>query len=756
MSTVTLERNERRFVFDSNTNPGVTWSTRIGAPAAGGGATGGMAWDPILEAVADNATETMVQPGAAYIIPRTSNENRALLNCTDLLASPGVPALVLGASVTESTGTQTTYGPSVYVPVSQPGWVGDITALLGAITITDYSGTPATLVFDEPSVTITLDEDYGTALAVLLAIVAQFDGATVSQLPTIIQSTTGSTFTAALKTTATGAAAVFTFNEGASTAGEITTWFANTATYIDGWTDYPVGLGGLNIGTGELGALTTTHLWTDDRDMDYVHFATLVSLDGETVQATCYKFRPEALSFSPSNTANWPEYNFDETPANFNVAQALNILAARSVGGGGEGGEIIVASNYTVQATDALVIAVDPGDFSMALTDGGGTPFTGGHEVEFWGWSPADSCMVTCDLTLYDQNMDVIGYNPRLETGQVLRFRFFIDGDDNRAWRLVYDSRTGITAPSATTVGKAVEFGSTDGKTLREANLTGPGGRPVLNEDGVWDDNLHGTSIARDSEVVKKALYDANTVLAATSDDTPAAVTVAEQTLVGRITGGDIAALTASQVRTLLALVIGTDVEAHDADLSAIAALSPSNDDVLQRKAGAWTNRTIAQLLADLAIPDEITTVRQAAGTNQTLGTSAVALASLSCPALATGDKAVLEAWGSITNSTGGTVTYTPSIKFGSTTLLSTGGTISSGTTMNWLIRATIVATSTGAQEVLIETFVNNSNTPRFNIASMTETTTGAVTLDAQITSGSSSTSQTGVRKQGFIEVTRA
>jgi hypothetical protein len=47
-------------------------------------------------------------------------------------------------------------------------------------------------------------------------------------------------------------------------------------------------------------------------------------------------------------------------------------------------------------------------------------------------------------------------------------------------------------------------------------------------------------------------------------------------------------------------LEIGTDVQAFDADLSAIAALSPSNDDIVQRKAGAWTNRTVAQLYTDL------------------------------------------------------------------------------------------------------------------------------------------------------------
>lgn len=38
-----------------------------------------------------------------------------------------------------------------------------------------------------------------------------------------------------------------------------------------------------------------------------------------------------------------------------------------------------------------------------------------------------------------------------------------------------------------------------------------------------------------------------------------------------------------------------------DADLKAIAQLSPSNDDIVQRKSGAWTNRTMAQLAADLA-----------------------------------------------------------------------------------------------------------------------------------------------------------
>ena len=39
-----------------------------------------------------------------------------------------------------------------------------------------------------------------------------------------------------------------------------------------------------------------------------------------------------------------------------------------------------------------------------------------------------------------------------------------------------------------------------------------------------------------------------------------------------------------------------------NANLTTISGLTPSNDDVLQRKAGAWINRTLAQLKADLIL----------------------------------------------------------------------------------------------------------------------------------------------------------
>lgn len=44
------------------------------------------------------------------------------------------------------------------------------------------------------------------------------------------------------------------------------------------------------------------------------------------------------------------------------------------------------------------------------------------------------------------------------------------------------------------------------------------------------------------------------------------------------------------------------DKQAASAELTALAAIAPSNDDIIQRKAGAWTNRTPAQVKTDLAL----------------------------------------------------------------------------------------------------------------------------------------------------------
>jgi hypothetical protein len=51
---------------------------------------------------------------------------------------------------------------------------------------------------------------------------------------------------------------------------------------------------------------------------------------------------------------------------------------------------------------------------------------------------------------------------------------------------------------------------------------------------------------------VAKSLYDANSILYATTDNTPAALTIGEQTVLGRITGGAIEALTPVKLANIL------------------------------------------------------------------------------------------------------------------------------------------------------------------------------------------------------------
>ena len=45
---------------------------------------------------------------------------------------------------------------------------------------------------------------------------------------------------------------------------------------------------------------------------------------------------------------------------------------------------------------------------------------------------------------------------------------------------------------------------------------------------------------------------------------------------------------------------VHSEYQPIDSDLTDIAALSPSNDDIIQRKSGHWTKRTLAQLISDI------------------------------------------------------------------------------------------------------------------------------------------------------------
>jgi hypothetical protein len=62
----------------------------------------------------------------------------------------------------------------------------------------------------------------------------------------------------------------------------------------------------------------------------------------------------------------------------------------------------------------------------------------------------------------------------------------------------------------------------------------------------------------------------------------------------------DIPTLAQSKITNLVSDLAAK--QAGDSDLTAIAAIAPSNDDIIQRKSGAWTNRTPTQLKTDLAL----------------------------------------------------------------------------------------------------------------------------------------------------------
>jgi len=86
-------------------------------------------------------------------------------------------------------------------------------------------------------------------------------------------------------------------------------------------------------------------------------------------------------------------------------------------------------------------------------------------------------------------------------------------------------------------------------------------GRALLDDASAADQRttlgLGTMAVATATDYVAKALFDAYSVLYADSDNTPAALTVGASTLVGRGAAGGIAALSASDSRTLLGLATG-------------------------------------------------------------------------------------------------------------------------------------------------------------------------------------------------------
>jgi len=106
---------------------------------------------------------------------------------------------------------------------------------------------------------------------------------------------------------------------------------------------------------------------------------------------------------------------------------------------------------------------------------------------------------------------------------------------------------------------------------------------------------------------VPKALFDAQSVLAATADNTPAAVTVAEQRVVGRLTGGNIDDIT-----------IGI---ADDNILQVDQASTADDNDYAKFTANGIEGRSYAEVISDLGLKTVATDPIWAAAGDLAVGT---------------------------------------------------------------------------------------------------------------------------------------
>ena len=91
---------------------------------------------------------------------------------------------------------------------------------------------------------------------------------------------------------------------------------------------------------------------------------------------------------------------------------------------------------------------------------------------------------------------------------------------------------------------------------------------------------------AFEADVVTKALFDAHTILSAISDNTPVALTVAEQTVIGRLTGGNIDDIT---------------IGIADNNIVQIDHASAADNDYAKLTANGLEGRSYTEVMADLS-----------------------------------------------------------------------------------------------------------------------------------------------------------
>jgi hypothetical protein len=120
-------------------------------------------------------------------------------------------------------------------------------------------------------------------------------------------------------------------------------------------------------------------------------------------------------------------------------------------------------------------------------------------------------------------------------------------GNVNTDWTVSQTNIDGaVTGPASATDGHVVLFNGITGKIVKSSGVA-----------------LGTMASETATNYVPKSLFDANTVLYATTDNTPAALTVAASTFVGRKATGDISAMSAAEARTILNVADGANNYIH-------------------------------------------------------------------------------------------------------------------------------------------------------------------------------------------------
>lgn len=161
--------------------------------------------------------------------------------------------------------------------------------------------------------------------------------------------------------------------------------------------------------------------------------------------------------------------------------------------------------------------------------------------------------------------------------------KIYVAADTNLTYRWTGSAYAGMSSALALGETSTTAYRGDRGKTAYDHSQLITGNPHAVTKSDVGLGNADNTSDANKpvstatqsalDAKVDKSTYDANSILYATTDNTPVALTVAASTVVGRDSSGGIAALTMTQLKTLLALAI-SDVASLQSALDAKLSLS--------------------------------------------------------------------------------------------------------------------------------------------------------------------------------------